>query len=367
LQRRFVEQAPRAATSATDGVICVSEPEPLYLFSYGTLRQPEVQMASFGRLLAGTEDAMPGYRSALVEITDPAVLATSGERFHPIVEPSPDPADEVAGTVFRISESELWAADAYEVSDYARTRVRLKSGIHAWVYVNADSLGEQDRLAALTEAEQRGFALLDALETAQVIRAGRTELEIERDIFAIAARDFGVSAHWHDRVVRAGINALCVAGEEAPDRTVAEDDIVFLDLGPVFGDWEADIGRSYVVGTDPEKHRLVADLETVFDALKRRFEADPDITGAQLYAAAQDEAEARGWRFGGKIAGHLVGKFPHARSPAGREGGRISPGNPQRMRDPDPLGQARHWILEVHLVAPDGSFGGFYERLLQTA
>jgi len=164
--------------------------------------------------------------------------------------------------------------------------------------------------------------------------------------------------------VRAGINALCVAGEPAPDRIVAEDDIVFLDLGPVFGDWEADVGRSYVVGNDPEKQRLVADLEIVFDIVSRRFAENDAITGAQLFAIAVAESEARGWRFGGRIAGHVVGKFPYARSPAGRDGGRISPANDQRMRDPDKLGQPRHWILEVHLVAQDGTFGGFYERLL---
>jgi Xaa-Pro dipeptidase len=108
----------------------------------------------------------------------------------------------------------------------------------------------------------------------------------------------------------------------------------------------------------------VADLEIVFNLLRRRFLDDPDMTGAQLYAAAHEEAERRGWRFGGRIAGHLVGKYPYARSPAGRDGGRISPSNDQTMRDPDRLGQPRHWILEVHLVSPDGTFGGFYERLL---
>ncbi len=323
----------------------MTEAYPIHLFSYGTLRLPEVQIASFGRLLEGSDDAMPGYRTDLLEITDPDVLATSGERFHPIVVPSADPADEVAGTVFRVSEEELWAADAYEVADYARTTVRLKSGIEAWVYVKANESGESDRLAALIAAERRALALLDAIEAAGIIAAGRSELEIERAIFAIAARDFGVGTHWHDRVVRAGPNTLCVAGEAAPDRIVEEDDIVFLDLGPVFGDWEADVGRSYVVGGNAEKARLVADLDIVFEALTQRFAQDPDMTGAQLYAAAQEEADRRGWRFGGRIAGHLVGKFPYARSPAGRDGGRISPSNDRRMCDPDRLGQPRHWIL----------------------
>lgn len=80
---------------------------------------------------------MPGFRKEMVEITDPDVLAKSGERFHPIVLPSANPEDEVAGKVFRITPVELAAADAYEVADYKRIEVGLKSGIVAWVYVKA--------------------------------------------------------------------------------------------------------------------------------------------------------------------------------------------------------------------------------------
>ena len=107
------------------------------LFSYGTLQKESVQLASFGRLLEGRDDAMPGFRADVLEITDPDVLATSGERFHPIVSPSDDPADEVPGKVFLITESELRAADRYEVADYKRIEVTLKSGTNAWVYVRS--------------------------------------------------------------------------------------------------------------------------------------------------------------------------------------------------------------------------------------
>ena len=109
----------------------------ILLFSYGTLQLENVQRSSFGRRLDGQPDAMPGYTRTMVEITDPAVLAASGERFHPIVSPSGDPSDEVAGTVFRISAEELAAADRYEVEDYQRVQVRLTSGREAWVYVKA--------------------------------------------------------------------------------------------------------------------------------------------------------------------------------------------------------------------------------------
>jgi gamma-glutamylcyclotransferase (GGCT)/AIG2-like uncharacterized protein YtfP len=65
------------------------------------------------------------------------VLKVSGERFHPVVSRSDDPADAVPGKVFRITPAELQAADRYEVSDYQRIEVVLKSGVTAWVYVKA--------------------------------------------------------------------------------------------------------------------------------------------------------------------------------------------------------------------------------------
>ena len=108
----------------------------IHLFSYGTLQQESVQMASFGRLLKGAPDALPGWRREMVEITDPDVLAQSGERFHPILVPG-QASDEVAGMVFEITEEELASADRYEVADYKRIAARLKSGIEAWVYVKA--------------------------------------------------------------------------------------------------------------------------------------------------------------------------------------------------------------------------------------
>lgn len=105
------------------------------LFSYGTLQQENVQLATFGRRLSGAPDALVGFKQDLVEITDPDVLAKSGERFHPIVARSGDHADRVPGTVFEISAEELAAADAYEVSDYERVSAQLASGGSAWVYV----------------------------------------------------------------------------------------------------------------------------------------------------------------------------------------------------------------------------------------
>ena len=115
----------------------MADAEKILLFSYGTLQLQSVQLASFGRVLGGSRDAMPGFRKTFVEITDPDVLAKSGERFHPIVVPADDLGEKVDGTVFEITAAELAAADRYEVSDYKRVEVVLCSGLRAWVYIKA--------------------------------------------------------------------------------------------------------------------------------------------------------------------------------------------------------------------------------------
>lgn len=106
------------------------------LFSYGTLQQESVQLAQFGRKLEGRPDTMPGWRTAMVEITDPSVIAKSGMTHHPIVMPG-GKDDSVAGIVFEVTRQELAAADAYEVADYKRVAAPLASGVTAWVYVKA--------------------------------------------------------------------------------------------------------------------------------------------------------------------------------------------------------------------------------------
>ncbi|GAA1002555.1 gamma-glutamylcyclotransferase [Acrocarpospora pleiomorpha] len=101
-----------------------------------------MQMANFGRRLDGQPDVLPGYELTMVEIIDPEVVTVSGAAVHPIVRPTGNPDDGVEGTVFSISAAELAAADDYEVDDYTRVQVILRSGLDAWVYIQADPLRE---------------------------------------------------------------------------------------------------------------------------------------------------------------------------------------------------------------------------------
>ena len=222
------------------------------------------------------------------------------------------------------------------------------------------------RRAELEAAEAMGMAMFDAIERAGLIVPGRSEAEVTQDIEQLAERDFGVKRHWHKRLVRTGPNTVCTYYDEPPLRQIGPEDTVYLDLGPGFEEWEADIGRSYAMGSDPDKIRLIADLPRVFDIVKAHYDASPDITGEALYRYAKRAAEDAGSLFGNTSAGHIVGEFPHAKRVPGidRTQHGIKPGNNKRMRDVDANGNERFWILEIHLVDKTRTYGGFYERLL---
>ena len=107
------------------------------LFSYGTLRQKDVQLANFGRELDGQEDCLPGYRVGTIRITDKRVLKESGKEYHPILKYTGDSEDLVAGSVFELSPEELLRADDYEVDAYVRIQATLESGRSCWIYAAA--------------------------------------------------------------------------------------------------------------------------------------------------------------------------------------------------------------------------------------
>jgi Xaa-Pro dipeptidase len=223
---------------------------------------------------------------------------------------------------------------------------------------------EDTLVAGLLDAQVKAQALFAEAGSRNIIRPGQTENEINECIYALATSMYGIDRYWHKRIVRAGPNTLAPYNDNPPNLTVKDDDIVFLDLGPVFEEWEADFGRTYVVGNDPVKRKLCRDIEEGFAKGKQYFEEHPDVTGAELYAYAHQLAKEAGWEYGGQIAGHLIGEFPHERIQGDKITFYVHPENPNRMRALDPSGRMRHWILEIHFVDRARQIGGFYEELL---
>jgi Xaa-Pro dipeptidase len=218
----------------------------------------------------------------------------------------------------------------------------------------------RELLAAQVKAE----ALFAAVVDRGLVSAGKLESELTEEIHELAQSRFGVRRHWHKRIARAGPNTLLTYHDECTDRRISEDDIVYLDFGPVFESWEADFGRTYVVGSDPDKHRLVGDLALAFARGKSFYQQSPTLSAGELYDYVSALAPEYGWEFGARTAGHLIGHFPHETKPQDTDRLRIRHGNTISLREPDEKGRPRHWILEVHFVDRAREIGGFFEELL---
>jgi Xaa-Pro aminopeptidase len=223
---------------------------------------------------------------------------------------------------------------------------------------------EAARSVRLLDAQAKAVTLFAEVERRGLIAPGVLETSASDAIRDLAGELFDVERHWHKRIVRAGPNTLHPYRHNPPDRAIEADDIVFCDFGPVFEQWEADFGRTFVLGDDPAKHRLRDALPVVFDAGRSYFETHPDITGEQLFAHVKGLAEQAGWEYGGPHSGHLVGEFPHERIAGDQITNYIAPGSHEPMRRLDRAGRQCHWILEIHLVDRERQIGGFHEELL---
>jgi Xaa-Pro aminopeptidase len=220
------------------------------------------------------------------------------------------------------------------------------------------------RQSQLLDAQALAVELFDVVVDRKIIVPGVLESVAGDAIRDLAADMFGVSRYWHKRIVRSGPNTLLPYRENPPDLVIGDDDIVFCDFGPIFVDWEADLGRTFVLGGDPVKHRLRDDLPRVFEAGRAFYDAHPDVTGEQLFGHVMELTAAAGWEYGGEMAGHLLGEFPHEKIAGDKISSYIAPGNTGPMRRLDQTGRACHWILEIHLVDRERQIGGFYEELL---
>lgn len=226
-----------------------------------------------------------------------------------------------------------------------------------------DSVEEQ-RVTELRIAQSKAERLFHEVEARGLIRAGIAESQLNQEIYDLAKEMYGISTYWHKRIVRAGANTLLPYAENPPDHILGGDDILFLDLGPVFEEYEADFGRTFVIGSDPAKLKMRDDVGKAFADGKRYFKDHPAITANELYAYAVSLAADYGWEFGGPIAGHLIGQFPHERIAEDKITLYIHPRSSLRMRSTDESGRLRHWILEIHFVDREKQIGGFFEELL---
>lgn len=217
----------------------------------------------------------------------------------------------------------------------------------------------------LLEAQQKAVHLFRTVEERGLIIAEKSEKVLNDEIYELAFELYGIRKYWHKRIVRAGRNTLLPYRENPPDLIIQPEDILFFDFGPVFEEWEADFGRTFVLGMEPQRLKLKDDIETAWYEGKEYYEQHKEtLTGAEYYDYIKSLAPKFGWEFGNIHCGHLIGNFPHERIQGDEVHNYLHPENSVRLSSLDAHGDPRDWILEVHFINNEHTFGGFFEQLL---
>jgi hypothetical protein len=217
----------------------------------------------------------------------------------------------------------------------------------------------------LLHAQYISLQFFKAIEENNLIIAGKSEEQLNIEVCDLALKKFGIEKHWHKKIVRSGKNTLAIYPDNPPNRIIDKDDILFIDLGPIVEGYEADIGRTYVLGNDAKKLKLKKDIEDAWYEIQEWYQQQTVLKASDLFNYAVLKAKRLGWEFGGEIAGHIVGKFPHEQpaDPKSLELD-IHPDNHDDIYLRDADGNQRHWILELQFIDKENEIGGYFEQLL---
>lgn len=212
-----------------------------------------------------------------------------------------------------------------------------------------EAVGPHYALDALREAQSLSWRALEHM--AARIRPGMRESEA-REIGHVVLAEMGMELAWHPVLVRFGENTLKIFSDRSEgDAVLGENDIYFIDMGPVFLGHKGDVGATFAVGGDPEMEACARDVKVLFDRVQAIWNKG-EVSGTALYARAEQEARAMGWVLNLDIRGHRVSDYPHSVHKGGNLG------------DFDAVPGGGLWILEMQIRHPTRPFGAFYEDLL---
>lgn len=212
-----------------------------------------------------------------------------------------------------------------------------------------EGVGNGFSMAAMRYSRDQAIVAIQRI--AAEIRPGMTEQQA-RDLGRQVLQRMGMQRVWHGVIVRFGEATLKTFLERSdPGRVLAEQDIFFVDIGPVWNGHEGDAGDTFVVGGDAEMLACAKAARDLWREVSDRWRVD-GLSGAQLYEFASQRAQAAGWRLNLDTRGHRVSDFPHAIYRAGDLG------------DFAQCPATGVWILEIQIAHPTRPFGAFFEDLL---
>jgi hypothetical protein len=212
-----------------------------------------------------------------------------------------------------------------------------------------NNVGEKFDLSKLLEA--RNLTINVVKNIAKSVFLGMSE-EDGIKLIDLELKKFHVQKLWHPHKFRIGKNTTKSFKEESdPNVRLANGDIFFIDIGPVFFDHEGDYGETFVFSTY-EKSEFSQKAKILFDFGSKCF-VELDLTGKDLYVALAKEALNLKVKLHPKTLGHRLGDFPHHLFYRGK------------MNEVETKMLKNIWVLEIHILDLENNYGAFYEDILQ--
>jgi len=216
-------------------------------------------------------------------------------------------------------------------------------------YQAPEQVGPAFCIDLMRVAQQQSWAAL--AQIAAAIQPGMTEATarlLAKDIL----QQSGVERLWHPVIIRFGSNTCKIYSEPSEKDTVLqENDIFFIDLGPVYAGHEGDVGATFVVGNKVEQQHCAAAAGTLFRRVREHW-LQQQSSGSALYLYAEQQAAALGYELNLAIKGHRLCDYPHKLYAGGNLG------------DFGGVPRAGVWVLEIQIKHPTLPIGAFYEDVL---
>lgn len=190
-----------------------------------------------------------------------------------------------------------------------------------------------------------------AFELSSHIRPGMREEEAHV-YYKNLCQKHDVSKNWHPPKIRFGPNTLKNFKETSEPVVLKDEDIFFIDIGPVVDGHEADYGETFAVGASFDHKHIADTAKKVFDEVAVHWKKRPS-RGPELYEFARERAKFYGYELNLGMDGHRLGDFPHHLIHKGA------------LLECEEVVVPNAWILEIHLWRTDGKFGAFFEDILR--
>lgn len=188
-------------------------------------------------------------------------------------------------------------------------------------------------------------------EIAGRITPGMSE-ESGRKLAATVLREAGLRKGWHKILVRFGQNTTKnFEDPSTPGVALGDNDVFFIDIGPIYEGCEGDAGDTFAVGDDPEMIKAAEDVRSIWTATRQRW-LEAGLTGMALYQFAEETAHQLGWQLNLELTGHRLSEFPHDAHYDGT------------LDKVDFRPSDLRWMLEIQIRHPQRDFGAFFEDLL---